>query len=43
MNMSFYTAALGAVGQQEKMNVIANNIANVNTDGFRARTRCFRI
>lgn len=41
MNMSFYTAALGAVGQQEKMNVIANNIANVNTDGFRSKNAVF--
>ena len=41
MNMSFYTAALGAAGQQEKMNVIANNIANVNTDGFRSKNAGF--
>lgn len=41
MNMSFYTAALGAVGKQEKMNVIANNIANVNTDGFRSKNAVF--
>lgn len=41
MNMSFYMAALGAVGQQEKMNVIANNIANVNTDGFRSKNAVF--
>ena len=41
MNMSFYPAALGAVGQQEKMNVIANNIANVNTDGFRSKNAVF--
>ena len=41
MTMSFYTAALGAVGQQEKMNVIANNIANVNTDGFRSKNAVF--
>lgn len=41
MNMSFYTAALGAAGPQEKMNVIANNIANVNTDGFRSKNAVF--
>ena len=41
MNMSFYTAALGAACQQEKMNVIANNIANVNTDGFRSKNAVF--
>lgn len=41
MNMSFYTAALAASGQQEKMNVIANNMANVNTAGFRAKDAVF--
>ena len=41
MDMSFYTAALAAAGQQERMNVIANNIANVNTDGFRAKNAVF--
>lgn len=39
--MSFYTAALAASGQQEKMNVISNNIANVNTDGFKAKNAVF--
>lgn len=41
MDMSFYTAALAAAGQQERMNVIANNIANVNTEGFRAKNAVF--
>ena len=30
MNMSFYTASVGAMMQQRRMNVQANNIANVN-------------
>ena len=33
MNMSFYSAAVGAYQQQLRMNVQANNIANVNKIG----------
>ena len=36
MNMSFYNAAVGACQQQLRMNVQAHNIANVNTQGYRA-------
>ncbi|MDE6879724.1 MAG: flagellar hook basal-body protein [Oscillospiraceae bacterium] len=41
MNMSFYSAAVGAYQQQLRMNVQANNIANVNTYGFRAEKAAF--
>ena len=41
MNMSFYSAAVGAYQQQLRMNVQANNIANVNTSGFRAERAAF--
>lgn len=41
MNQSFYIGALGASGQQEKMNVISNNMANVNTVGYKARYGVF--
>ncbi len=41
MNMSFYTAAVGASQQQKRMNVLANNIANVNTYGFKAEKPSF--
>ena len=41
MNMSFYSAAVGAYQQQLRMNVQANNIANVNTHGFRAEQVTF--
>ena len=34
MNMSFYTAAVGAEQQQKRMGVLGNNIANINTVGF---------
>ena len=35
MNQSFYTGALGAMNQQTKLNIVSNNIANVNTVGFK--------
>lgn len=41
MNMSFYTAAAGAGQQQKRMNVLANNIANVNTYGYKAEKPSF--
>lgn len=41
MNMSFYTAAVGAEQQQYRMNVQGNNIANVNTYGFKAQKPTF--
>lgn len=36
MNIAFYSAATGMIAQQDGMNVIANNIANVNTVGYKA-------
>lgn len=36
MNLSFYTATTGAQQQQQRMNVNSNNIANINTYGFKA-------
>ena len=41
MNMSFYTASVGAMMQQRRMNVQANNIANVNHYGFKAEKASF--
>ena len=41
MNASFYTAARGAMTQQDRMNVISNNLANVNTIGFKAKNAVF--
>ncbi|WP_394523117.1 flagellar hook-basal body protein [Lacrimispora sp. JR3] len=35
MNQSFYIGALGAMNQQTKLNIVSNNIANVNTVGFK--------
>ena len=41
MNLSFYTASVGAYQQQQRLDVHANNIANLNTYGFRARVPGF--
>ena len=41
MNMSFYTAAVGAREQQDRLNVYGNNIANINNYGFRAKLPSF--
>lgn len=41
MEMSFYNGKLGAAAQQAKMDVVANNIANVNTAGFKAKSMVF--
>lgn len=41
MNASFYTAARGAMTEQQKMNVISNNMANVNTIGYKSKSSVF--
>ena len=41
MNISFYTASVGAQQQQDRLDVHANNIANVNNYGFRAKIPSF--
>lgn len=41
MNLSFFTAVTGAQQQQQRMNVTANNIANINTYGFKAERPAF--
>ena len=41
MNMSFYTGAVGAYMQNQRMNVQANNLANVNNYGFKAERVTF--
>ena len=39
--MSFYTGAVGAFMQNQRMNVQANNVANVNNNGFKAERATF--
>ena len=41
MNMSFYTGAVGAYMQNQRMNIQANNLANVNNIGFKAERATF--
>jgi flagellar basal-body rod protein FlgG len=41
MNISFYTAKSGMIAQQEGLNIYANNIANINTVGFKAMRPSF--
>ena len=41
MNQSFYIGALGAQQQQRSLNVTGNNIANVNTHGFKGEKTRF--
>lgn len=41
MNQSFYAASVAASQQQQRMNVTANNLANINTIGFKAEQANF--
>lgn len=41
MNLSFYTAAVGAQQQQRRLDVHGNNIANINTYGYRTEIPAF--
>ncbi len=42
MNLGIYTAVSGNIIQEEKLNVIANNLANANTPGFKKDRIAFR-
>ena len=41
MNTSFYTAAVGASAYQDKVSVVANNMANINSDGYKGMKPVF--
>ncbi len=41
MNQSFYIGAIGAQQQQKSLNVTSNNIANVNSYGFKGELSRF--
>lgn len=41
MDLSFYTAAVGAAAQQGRMNIISNNLANINTEGYKSQSAGF--
>lgn len=42
MDTSFYSAVRGAMTQQQHMNILANNIANINTYGYKSKTASFQ-
>lgn len=41
MNISFYSAVSGMLAQQESMNIVANNMANVQTLGYKPTRASF--
>lgn len=41
MNMAFYIGTTGAKGSSDKLSVSANNLANINNNGFRPKTASF--
>jgi len=41
MRASFYTAATGAGAHQSKLDIIGNNMANINTDGYKSKSAVF--
>ncbi len=41
MNISFYTGVSGMIAQQQGLNIYSNNIANINTVGFKAERPSF--
>ncbi len=41
MDRSFYTGAVGAIAHQERLNIIANNLANANTNGYKRKVSSF--
>lgn len=43
MDRMIYTAMSGAKSMMQRQDVLANNLANVNTPGFRAETVAFRV
>ena len=43
MMRALYTAATGMQAQQRNIDTTANNLANVNTTGFKKSTSSFRI
>lgn len=42
MNISFYNGAVGANTHQNRLDILANNIANVQTEGYKAQSAVFQ-
>ncbi len=43
MLVSLYSAATGMNAEQRKLDIISNNLANVDTTGYKSRGQNFRI
>jgi flagellar basal-body rod protein FlgG len=41
MDMSFWTAAVGADSAQNKLNIVSNNLANINNSGYKTKNAEF--
>lgn len=41
MNQSFYTASVGAGMHQSRLDIISNNLANINTEGYKNKSSSF--
>ena len=41
MYTSFYTAARGVIEQQKRLDVVANNMANLNNYGYKSKNATF--
>ena len=42
MMRSLWTAASGMIGEQSNLDVIANNLSNINTTGYKTQTANFK-
>lgn len=42
MDMSFWTGAVGAGTMQKNLDVVSNNLANINTNGYKAKDASFQ-
>lgn len=43
LTQAMYAASVGAFGNQQKLDVLANNLANINTPGFKQDRLIFRV
>lgn len=41
MDLAFYAASSGAIAQKKRLDVVSNNLANVNTTGFKSEDAIF--
>lgn len=42
MDMAFWVGAVGANAQEQKLDIVSNNLANVNNDGFKPQQGAFQ-